>query len=219
MKKFTIVILVIAVVAGMSACSPSAASTAGAPTQAATPSPLPSPTGQPTEAPATEPTAEPTTTPEPTPTPLRTASCPEDFDMTSESIGPICLGMTESEVLAALGHPDEESEAQLWGADDMMHSDWEYKALGFSINMSDSANPGSEFTVFSINAAAPCTEATRRGIRVGDAKDAVTATYADAVNPEESSGNKVVVGSIYGGLIFYFKNGAVSTIFIGADAE
>jgi hypothetical protein len=214
-KKLTMVILIIAVIVGMSACTPSATIGAGAPSQAVTAGPTPSPSDQPTP----EPTAPPTEEPATEPTPWQTVAAPGDFDMRSESVGPVRLGMTESELLAVLGQPDEESEAQEWGSDGMKHSDWAYKALGLSVNMSDSANPESEFTVFSVSATAPCTEATQRGIKIGDKKDAVTVTYADAINPEDSSENEVVVGSIFGGLIFYIENGAVSSIFIGAAAE
>ena len=43
--------------------------------------------------------------------------------------------------------------------------------------------------------------------------------YSDKINADESSDEMIVVGSIYGGMVFSFENGKVKQIFIGAGAE
>jgi hypothetical protein len=48
----------------------------------------------------------------------------------------------------------------------------------------------------------------------------VTNAYSQHINKEDSAPDTcIVVGSIYGGLIFTFKEGKVNTVFIGAAAE
>ena len=75
-------------------------------------------------------------------------------------------------------------------------------------------------TVASITASAPCTFATKKGIKIGDAESAARKVYAEYADRE--SGNEpgvFVVGSVYGGIIFNFTAGKVSKIFFGAAAE
>lgn len=139
--------------------------------------------------------------------------------MKAESLGSAKLGMTESELLAKAGQPDTQSDAEIWGADGMKHSDWTYKDKGLTVNMTETSNPESEFVVYSITAAAPCDLATQKGVMIGDDEDAVMAAYGDSVDPEKVTDDRIIAGTEFGGVVFTMKDGQVTGIFIGAAAE
>jgi hypothetical protein len=61
--------------------------------------------------------------------------------------------------------------------------------------------------------------ATSKGTKIGDAESAARKAYAEHVDRETSAEHGIVVGSIYGGIIFDFTKGKVSRIFFGAAAE
>jgi hypothetical protein len=218
MKKFTIALTVLALVFGTAACTADApAAPTSAPAESASSAPTAAETATPTEQPAD--TAAPTEQP--------SGGGDKDYGqigsdlMKAESIGAVKIGMTESELLAAMGQPESESEAKVWGADGMKHSDWMYQSKGITVNMSESSNPESEYTVYSIMAEAPCSLTTQKGVKIGDTKDAVLAAYGSAVEDqsEEGTKEKIVAGTVFGGLIFSMKDGMVSSVFIGASAE
>ncbi len=199
MKRILFALTALTLAACLAACA--------SPEAAASPSPAPSATVSETAA--------------------ATATSPADYEalgfdlMDSETLGDVKLGMTESELIAKLGKPDKQSDAEVWGADGLKHADWTYTALGLTINMSESANPESEFVSYSISAEAPCALATAKGVKIGDGKDAVITAYGYAVQDQSDEGTKdsIVAGSVYGGVIFDMTDGKVTSIFIGAAAE
>src|SRR4051812_47329402 len=86
-------------------------------------------------------------------------------------------------------------------------------------DMASDAKNGAK-TVATITATAPCALETARGIRIGSSIAEVTKAYKKVQDKEQSvAGKSFVAGSIYGGVIFSFKDGKVSQIFIGAAAE
>ena len=74
-------------------------------------------------------------------------------------------------------------------------------------------------TIAHIYASAPCAFATRKGIKIGDAESTARKAYTEHVDRESSDPGTLVVGSVYGGIIFNFTKGKVSSIFFGAAAE
>ncbi len=208
MKIVSLVLLSLLLVFGAAGCTPTATTTSAPLT--------PVPTTEAPSAATAQPTASPTAEP--------TQSAAIDYDqvgfdlMASDSAGPIKLGMTESEVQAVLGTPDEESEAQMWGADGLKHSDWTYTNEGLTINMVESTNGESEFVAYTINAA-PCAFATQKGIKIGDGKDAVLAAYGNAIDPTTVTEDSIVAGTVFGGIVFTLQDGNVTSIFLGAAAE
>jgi chorismate synthase len=75
-------------------------------------------------------------------------------------------------------------------------------------------------TIANITASAPCSFATRKGIKIGDGESAASKAYAEHVDRETKADPGIlVVGSMYGGIIFNFTKGKVSRIFFGAAAE
>lgn len=216
-RMLAAILVIVSVVAAASGCTTAAPAAASVePTQA--------PATQ-TNAPATPAPATAAPSPTAAPTSQPTDAPPKDYGqigadlMKSESLGDVKLGMTESEILAKAGQPDSESDAQVWGADGMKHSDWTYKDKGLTVNMTETSNPESEFVVYSITADATCGLATQKGVKVGDGKDAVMAAYGDAVDPTTATDDRIVAGTEFGGVIFTMKDGKVTGIFIGASAE
>lgn len=188
-------------------------------------------TPTPTLAPATNPPAEATASPTPAatetiaPTEEPAASAEKDFGqigselLKTEMLGSLKLGMTEGELIAALGEPDSKSGFELWGADGLNHSDWVYEAKGLAINLAGEPDSDAELTVYSIGASAPCDLATQKGVKIGDSKEALVEAYGFAMEVQEEVDGRIVAGTVFGGLIFGIKDGKVSSIFIGASAE
>jgi hypothetical protein len=137
-----------------------------------------------------------------------------------ESFGDIKLGQSSADLLKILGEPEVKSRAVEWGADGLIHQDWVWNPKGLEINMSsEKGKEETTSTVFSIRGFAPTTYKTKAGIGIGSTYDEVQAAYKRDINAEESNRQQIVVGSVYGGIIFSFQNDKVENIFLGAAAE
>jgi hypothetical protein len=137
-----------------------------------------------------------------------------------ESLGGLRLELPEKDVLKLLGPPTKQSALVFQAADGNYVQDWHYPQKGINLQMSAGGKKSGAKTVASITASAPCTFATKKGIRIGDAEIAARKAYA--AYGDRESGNEpgiFVVGSVYGGIIFNFTAGKVSKIFFGAAAE
>lgn len=135
-------------------------------------------------------------------------------------LGNLKLGQPSGEVVEALGEPDSRSKAQEWGADGLMHEDWAWKEKGLVINFaSEKGNTETGRTVFSITARAPSSLKTMAGIGVGNTNDEVREAYKKEINLEESGDDQIIIGSMYGGIIFTLKDKKVVSVFLGAAAE
>lgn len=65
-----------------------------------------------------------------------------------------------------------------------------------------------------------CDYKTQRGIKIGSSAMDIYAVYKNEVNHKDSKpGERIVCGTIYGGIIFNLQDDIVSSIFIGAAAE
>ena len=139
--------------------------------------------------------------------------------MLSDGLGTIKINMTEADLVKQLGQPDSKTVPSLWGADGLMHTDWTYSASGLKINLARQPSDTTSI-IFSIAAAAPCKLATKLGVKIGDPKDTVLKAYTDSIDPANADTNtRIVIGSVYGGIIIGIESGAVKDIFIGAAAE
>ena len=136
-----------------------------------------------------------------------------------ESLGDIKLGQPATSLIKVLGEPDNKTKAIEWEADGLLHEDWTWKSKGLIINMSSEINDASTLQVFSIKAKAPCTFKTKASIGIGSSYAEVQEAYKKDINAEESNKEQVTVGSIYGGIIFTFRNDKVESVFLGAAAE
>lgn len=136
-----------------------------------------------------------------------------------ESLGGLRLGLPEKDVIKLLGSPATRGKLVFQEADANYVQDWHYPTKGIELLMSAGEKKAGVKTIAGMTACAPCTFATRKGIKIGDAESAARKAYAEYVDREASDPGALVVGSIYGGIIFNFTKGKVSRIFFGAAAE
>ena len=137
----------------------------------------------------------------------------------AESLGKLRLGLPEKDVVKLLGSPSTRGELLFQEADGNYVQNWHYPDKGIELWMSAGGRKSGEKKIAAITASAPCTFATKKGIKIGDAESAARNAYAEHVDRETSAPGTLVVGSIYGGIIFNFTDGKVSRIFFGAAAE
>lgn len=139
------------------------------------------------------------------------------FELMKETIGSLAVGMSADEILSQLGMPEEKSDAQVWGADGMEHQRWYYPTKGVELGMiKREGKQGVEKIVIKDS----CEYKTQRGIKIGSSATNIHAAYKNVINPRDSKpGERIVCGTVYGGIIFKLQNDIVSTIFIGAAAE
>ncbi len=140
-------------------------------------------------------------------------------DVSSEPFGKLVLGQRSDALVKLLGDPGSKGKDTLWEAIGEWVQDWNYPASGLKLGMASAKKNGAK-TLLSITATKACTLATARGIKIGSAEAAVRKAYAKEEDKDAShAGKAFVAGSVYGGVIFTFKDGKVTEIFIGAAAE
>jgi hypothetical protein len=173
-----------------------------------------------------EPSAASSSEPSSKPSPSPGADAGKDYAesgwalLENDGLGLIKLRLSESELIHLLGEPEATSDAEIWGADGLEHSNWSYASKGLEIGMAQLPDD-TEAHVFSISATAPCTLATSRGISIGSSKDDVLKAYKNEIDPNanDDTDSWITIGSVYGGIGLGIEEGAVSYIFIGASAE
>ena len=136
-----------------------------------------------------------------------------------ESLGGLKLGLAAKAVLKQLGKPESESKLQLQDADGIYVQQWEYPAQGLSLWMTSGAKKSGAKSIAAITAFAGCKLATRAGCKIGSPESTVRKAYGVHESKDEITAGQLIAGSIYGGIIFNFTKGKVSSIFLGAAAE
>ncbi len=137
-----------------------------------------------------------------------------------ETFGAIKIGQSYTDMNKVLGQPDSKAEAIEWAADGLMHQDWTWKSKGLVLNMAyDKTKPEGTTTIHTITATAPCAYKTRAGMGIGSTYQEVEQAYKRDIDPEATDKTQITVGSVYGGIIFSFKNNKAEKIFLGAEAE
>ena len=137
----------------------------------------------------------------------------------AESLGKLRLGLPEKDVVKLLGSPATRGKLVFQEADGNYVQDWHYPDKGIDLWMSAGEKKSGVKKIAAITASAPCTFATKKGIKIGDTESAARKAYTEHVDREMSDPGTLVVGSVYGGIIFSFTDGKVSRIFFGAAAE
>jgi hypothetical protein len=135
-----------------------------------------------------------------------------------EKLGDVRLYAPAGVVKKVLGTPARKGKLVFQGADGAFVQRWEYPAQGLVVEMAAASRKGPQ-KVASIDAKSPCALRTTRGIGIGSTAAEVARAYGAERNAEESTEERFVAGSIYGGVLFGLKDGRVETIFIGAAAE
>lgn len=137
-----------------------------------------------------------------------------------EQFGEIRLKETSQEIYSKLGQPEQKPIVEMWEADGLLHEDWDYKKKGLVLNMiSEARRPEQTRNVFSITAKTPCMYKTTRGIGIGSTYAEVREKYKGMIDESTTDNTMITVGTVYGGILFSFKDDKVETIFLGAAAE
>jgi len=137
--------------------------------------------------------------------------------MNNEKLGGLFIGLGQEELNCMLGEPDIKTEEELWDGDGAYHHTLKYTKLGVEIDITGDKESG--MAVNMITAESPCSYKLSKGISIGSSLKEVEQAYREYINPIFSNSESVLAGSLYGGLIFYFKDDKVNSIFIGATAE
>jgi effector-binding domain-containing protein len=137
--------------------------------------------------------------------------------LNSETIGTLKYGLSFSELIKELGEPSETLDSEMWGADGEYHQTIKYSTRGIELDIIGEVEADKRINMITIYD--PSNLKTSKNIGVGSSYDQVESAYKALIDPINSDKNQIVVGSIYGGLIFKFKDQIVNSIFIGAAAE
>lgn len=162
----------------------------------------------------------------------------DDFKvLAAESIGKFRHDQKAADLIKIYGEPKAKSKAEMWEAIGVWVEEWKYPDLGVVVKMSFEKKEDPK-VVLMVIAGKDCKLATARGIKVGSTRAEVQKAYGDVQEkvpgdgpakpgdpkPEpaekgEKEEDSFVAGTIYGGVIFSFKEGKVSEILLGAAAE
>jgi hypothetical protein len=127
------------------------------------------------------------------------------------------LGLSSDELQSKIGKaPTTESDLTLEGATGEYVTTWKFEGVEAMLS---AVAPDGPANLRALTITSPSVLKTKEGIGIGATEAEVTSTYGLKVNSEESTPGKIVVGSVFGGMIFTIANGAVSEIFVGAAAE
>jgi hypothetical protein len=142
----------------------------------------------------------------------------KEFPYDKEQIGKLHLGLAAQAVQQLIPGKPVLGPEELMGADGQYHQEWKYSQAGVILGMV-SEKKGGHKTIDSITITSPSKLKTQRGIGIGSSAAAVAQAYGRFRNKEDSTPERFVAGSNFGGVIFSFQQGQVSSIFIGAAAE
>jgi hypothetical protein len=137
--------------------------------------------------------------------------------MQKENIGGLKYGLSLTKMIEILGEPDAKTESELWGSDNEYHQTYKYSKKGIKLDIIGDKEAEKKINMITIFE--PCDYKTLRNIGIGSNYEEVDNAYMDQIDPKSSDPKSIVVGSIYGGLIFHIKDKKVESMFIGAAAE
>ncbi len=136
-----------------------------------------------------------------------------------ESVGGLALGMPMDDVFALLGKPDSVLEPVEEAATGDIVTTHTWTVEGVRIDGAHTTGDP-RVTVHRIYVSAPFAGKTLRKIGIGATEAEARSAYADAIDVDNSRpGEALIVGSLFGGVIFDFEGGRVKSVFIGAAAE
>ncbi len=129
----------------------------------------------------------------------------------SEKLGPVSLGDTESQIVSRLGQPQTKANASSAAGEGQI---WSYARLGIELKMVKQAGVP---VVQAITAGKPCRFATKKGIKIGSTLAQLKKAYvSDTWNRNETTADRIVIGSNERGLVFQLRESKVEQIFLGA---
>ena len=137
----------------------------------------------------------------------------------SESFNGLKLDMKIQDFESLLPCRVEKDEPVLWAGIGEIIQEWNYPECGVKLQLS-TVDPETPQIISSIIIRTPSELKSSRGISIGSTEVEVMEAYADYLDEDYSvSGDTLVAGSIYGGLVFTFKDNVVESMFLGAGAE
>lgn len=137
--------------------------------------------------------------------------------MRTESLGELKLELGTTKIKQLLGEPEMKSKSEIWEVDGEYRQDWKYPTKGIELTLKGEFD--STRTVEMITIKKPCELKTKKQIGIGSEYEKVRIAYKNKIDKSASNTETLVVGSVYGGLIFNFEDKKVKSIFIGASAE
>lgn len=137
--------------------------------------------------------------------------------MRTESLGELKLELGTTKIKQLFGKPEVKTKSEIWEVDGEYRQDWKYTTKGIELTLKGEFD--STRIVEMITIKKPCELRTKKLIGIGSEYEKVQSAYKDKIDKSTSNTETLVVGSIYGGLIFNFEDKKVKSIFIGASAE
>jgi hypothetical protein len=125
------------------------------------------------------------------------------------------LGLAESEVIKNLGVAEKDTtyfnEVNGYNGKDIF-----YLKKGLKIILNDSEN---KYAVEQIEIGSKSNLKTKFDIGIGSNYEDVMKVYSKYINKDETTKENIVIGDMYFGLHFFFKNKKVNEIILGSLAE
>lgn len=135
-----------------------------------------------------------------------------------ESLGILKLGERINNISKILGKPDQKTKTVMWEGDGLKHQTWQYTNRGIVLDVVVEKNPKMSW-INMITIHEPCSFKTQKNIGIGSTRSEIENQYAGLINDEESGEEQIILGSIYGGIIFSLEEDRVKSIFFGSSAE
>lgn len=135
----------------------------------------------------------------------------------TETIGNIQCGERYERIVEIYGEPENETEPIFSDVDGATYIAADYISRGISITYLIKEDSIKE--VSDIEIVKPCELKTSRDVGIGSTYSEVKNAYEGLTNNIGADSVTIIVGSIYGGLVFNFEDNKVSRVFIGASAE
>jgi hypothetical protein len=143
----------------------------------------------------------------------------EDFNIDTFMLGKIHYGMSVAGATGLPGCVFTKGKLIASEADGAWHQGWKGRSCGVNLGFS-AADKKSALKLTDIEILAPSQIKTTRGIGIGSTEAQVRTQYSHEINAGESIPQQtVVLGSVYGGVVFGLEGGKVQRILVGAAAE
>jgi hypothetical protein len=127
------------------------------------------------------------------------------------------IGVEQRTVIEKLGNADSISPKKYWEALGSYVNTMHYYTSGyvFEIEHYETETP----RILSITLTKSCKAELPNGIKIGSTRTNVLEYYKHHIDSDNSSSSKILVGSLYNGILFTTEEDKVIKIFIGALAE
>jgi hypothetical protein len=135
----------------------------------------------------------------------------------NEKIGQLQFGLSYEKVIELIGEPETKPEYVVSDVDGATYKNIDYNKKGIFLSFEMKEDSTTELS--SIEIKEPCNMMTTKNVGIGSTFEDVKKAYNGLINPEGSGQETLVVGTVYGGLVFNFKDSKVQRVYIGASAE